>query len=381
MYNIYFILNKNNRFRCCYVLTCIFCFYFFLNKSYSSEFYKVEQPYRENLKQYYTDIEIDTNNKDGLDLENVKKIHDSKLEELKQQELNTELVKILQERQKTFYADEQKQTKREEFLQNNEAKKGETNTKDDDNKDTKKVQKKSWLDNWLVNKDVKPFDYVGRYSAFKLLLLWPLGIKFSAEETRSYGNTTKEAHLFDGRANYGIMPGFYLSAGSDRFKYWRWEVELGYLPIRANKIYDVVIDNVANPYSNFAISNKELSVHILNINFNNYAQYAFFDKSIVAFIGVGIGLGYAWSWDSKISSNFILPVITGQIGINFMVSKTRKMSISYRLSYMNFKINNKYPFIDEKNYLKSNRSIVGGGISFKDLMVQGITIEYQFYTS
>lgn len=374
MYNIYTsILNRNHRVRFLYLLSLVFCLCFCLHSLNASDFYKVEQPYRESLKQYYTDIEPETNNKDNLDLENVKKIHNSTLEELKQQELNMELVRLLQERQKTFYAEEQKQSKREQFLQNNE------NVKDGDK--GVKTQKKSWLDNWLVNKDVKPFDYVGIYSTFKLLLLWPLSIKFSADETRSYGSATKEAHLFDGKANYGIMPGFYLSAGSDRFKYWKWEVELGYLPIRANKIQDLVIDNTANPYSAFSVSNKELSVHILNINFNNYAQYAFFDKSVVGFVGVGIGLGYAWSWDKKISSNFILPVITGQIGITFMVAKTRKMSISYRLSYMNFKINNKYPFIDEKNYLKSNRSIIGGGISFKDLMVQGITIEYQFYTS
>ena len=341
---------------------------------YADEYYKIEQPYRQDLKKYYTDIYNEDENKEILDVNNVHKQYYAKAIELETQEKNIEATKSLREQQ-IFYAKEE-QSKREQYLQNKQQESDDVNTTME-----KKEQSKSWIDNWLVSKDVKPFDYIGSYSSAKLMLIWPLDIKFTADQITPYGTNKVKTDLFNGKAYYGIMPALYLAFGSDKVKYWRWEVELGYLPIRANKIKDVITNIDDHPYSNFSPTTKQLSVHVLNINLNNYAQYAFFNKSIVGFVGLGIGLGYAWSWDKILSSNFILPVITGQIGITFMLTKERKMSVAYRMSYMNFKINNKYRFVDNNNPTQSTGSIIGGGLSFKDLIVQGITIEYKFYTN
>ena len=118
----------------------------------------------------------------------------------------------------------------------------------------------------------------------------------------------------------------------------------------------------------------------MNLNFNNYIQFAFFDKSIVAFLGVGLGIGYAWSFDKdRLSSNFVLPVINAYLGVTFMISKTRKMNISYRLSYIDFSINNKYAWPDGNKVLFDGRPIIGGKTHFKDLFISAISIEYMFY--
>lgn len=370
----------------------------------SEYYYEVETPYRSSLQEQYVDESLEEyyikpktvsslrenylkrKNKINTDMKNAKKEQDLKSalattadvigEPIKTEE--QQMVKNVLTMNNVGTQDslnEKQPSKRDLMLQGKDSSK-----QDKEEKNKVEGTKTSWIDSWLVYKDVKPMDYIGAYSIFKLLFTWPAGMKFSSNETRTVGEKQISAELFNGSADMGFMPAFFISAGNDRFKFWRWEVELGYIPLRVSEIKLLEMNTVDNPGSSFIVSKKNLGTHFINLNFNNYVQFAFFDKSIVTFFGIGLGIGYAWSFDrSRLSSNFVLPVISAYFGFTFMISKTRKMNISYRLSYADFSISNKYAWPDKNKVLSDSRPIVGGKTSFKDLFISAISIEYMFY--
>ena len=370
---------------------------FITNVAKCSDYYLVEQPYRGSLKQYYTDKVPTDDDGDKIELSNIDEVYMNKLIAIDNEERNYQTSQALRQHQtfnenseinnqhrKHFYASADKDeavggtsSKREQFLaqQKSEAD-GKT-----DNKDTKTGEKKSFLDYWLIEKDVNAFEYVGAFATIKLGFVWPLNTKLTADETRVAGTYQNKVHLFDAVGVYGLMPAVFLSAGNDRYKYWKWEFEIGYTPIRGRSVKDMITDTDGSRYADFSLSKKEISVHMLTLNFNNFGQYPILNKKVVLFAGIGLGIGYAWSWDYKMRGNFILPTINAQLGFSMMITKNKQVNFAYRLSYATFKLQNKYPFHDNAGMYSSSRSIIGGGLHFKDMMVQTFTIEYQFYTS
>ena len=276
--------------------------------------------------------------------------------------VNIQVTKEVKEEKKT-------ETKKEE-------KKVEAKT---DGKDEKKEEKKSWVDDWLVENSVKPLDYTGAYATAKLMLLIPNTVNISANETRNLYTAKSKVDLFSGQVKYGFMPGLFLAAGNDKFKWFRWETELGYMGLRATKTDNIKTDTKANPGSSFTLSKKDASAHVLTLGFNAFLQHDFADRSFVGFIGLGLGIGYAWSWGKKLDSSFVLPTVSMMAGISLMLTKTSKLNISYRLMYMSFDLNSKYPFEDKTGRLPKTRPITGGGLNFKNVFINAITLEYQFY--
>ena len=365
---------------------------FITNVAKCSDYYLVEQPYRGSLKQYYTDKVPTDDDGDKIELSNIDEVYMNKLIAIDNEERNYQTSQTLRQHQtfnenseinnqhrKHFYASANKEevaggtsSKREQFLAQQ---KNDTSSKSD-SKDANAGEKKSFLDYWLIEKDVNAFDYVGAFATVKLGFVWPLNTKLSADETQVANTTQSKVHLFDAVGVYGLMPAVFLSAGNDRYKYWKWEFEIGYMPIRGKKVQDMKTD-----YTDMTLSKKEISTHLLTLSFNNFGQYPILNKKVVLFAGIGLGIGYAWSWDYKMRGNFILPTINAQVGFSMMITKNKQVNFAYRLSYATFKLQNKYPFHDNAGMYSSSRSIIGGGLHFKDMMVQTFTIEYQFYTS
>ena len=354
------------------------------NNAICSDYYLVEQPYRQSLKQYYHDKAPTDSNDEELSISNIDEVYLNKMIEINNEEQNYQTsqtlkkyntiddnVKQKNKQRKHFYASADKNSvsdesssKREQFL----AQQKNDTSSQSDSKDANAGEKKSFLDYWLIEKDVNAFDYVGAFATVKLGFVWPLNTKLSADETQVANTTQSKVHLFDAVGVYGLMPAVFLSAGNDRYKYWKWEFEIGYMPIRGKKVQDMKTD-----YTDMTLSKKEISTHLLTLNFNNFGQYPILNKKVVLFLGIGLGIGYAWSWDYKMRGNFILPTLNAQLGFSMMISKNKQVNFAYRLSYATFKLQNKYSF--------TKHSIIGGGIHFKDMMVQTFTIEYQFYTS
>ena len=211
------------------------------------------------------------------------------------------------------------------------------------------------------------------------MLLSPGTTNISANETRNLYTSKSKVDLFTGKVKYGIMPGLFLAAGNDKFKWFRWETELGYLGLRATKTNNIKTNTTDNPGSSFTLSKKDASAHVLTLGFNAYLQHDFADRSFVGFIGLGLGVGYAWSWGKKLDSSFVLPTVSLMAGISFMIAKNSKLNISYRLTFMSFDLNSKYPFEDKTGRLAKTRPITGGGLTFKNVFINAFSVEYQFY--
>ena len=287
--------------------------------------------------------------------------------------VNVQITKEVKEEKKVVDEEEKKSSKRDEYIKSDKADKS-------DKKDEKKEEKKtSWIDDWLIEKSVKPMDYTGAYATAKLMLLIPNTVNISANETRNLYTAKSKVDLFKGQVKYGFMPGLFLAAGNDKFKWFRWETELGYMGLRATKTDKIKTDTNANPGSSFNLSKKDASAHVLTLGFNAFLQHDFADRSFVGFIGLGLGVGYAWSWGKKLDSSFVLPTISMMAGVSFMLTKNSKLNISYRLTYMSFDLNSKYPFEDKTGRLAKTRPITGGGMNFKNVFINAITLEYQFY--
>ena len=121
----------------------------------------------------------------------------------------------------------------------------------------------------------------------------------------------------------------------------------------------------------------------MTLSLNNFLQHDFFNKKLVGFVGLGIGVGYAWSMGTTLSSDFVMPVVTGHLGISFMVGKKSKMNIAYTMMYSQMKLPNKYSFDRYNQYGAdgSNRAIQSGTLKFNQILINGISIEYLFYTA
>ena len=286
--------------------------------------------------------------------------------------VNVQITKEIKEEPKKEEKKEEKKSKREEKMEKSDA----TSDKKDEKKEAKKT---SWIDDWLVESSVKPMDYTGAYATAKLMLLIPNTVNISANETRNLYTAKSKVDLFSGQVKCGFMPGLFLAAGNDKFKWFRWETELGYMGLRATKTDKIKTDEKSNPGSSFTLSKKDASVHVLTLGFNAFLQHDFADRSFVGFIGLGLGVGYAWSWGKKLDSSFVLPTVSMMAGISLMLTKNSKLNISYRLMYMSFDLNSKYPFEDKTGRLAKTRPITGGGLTFKNVFINAITLEYQFY--
>lgn len=287
--------------------------------------------------------------------------------------VNVQITKEVKEEKKVVKEEEKKSSKRDEYIKSDNADKSGTK---DEKKDDKKT---SWIDDWLIEKSVKPMDYTGAYATAKLMLLIPNTVNISANETRNLYTAKSKADLFKGQVKYGFMPGLFLAAGNDKFKWFRWETELGYISLRATKTNNIKTDATNNPGSEFTLSKKDASAHVLTLGFNAFLQHEFADRSFVGFIGLGLGVGYAWSWGKKLDSSFVLPTVSIMAGISLMLTKNSKLNISYRLMYMSFDLNSKYPFEDKTGRLAKTRPITGGGLNFKNVFINAMTLEYQFY--
>ena len=343
----------------------------------SVEFYEVERPYRKSLDgEYQYNIDAKENTNEYIDLDNVQKVYIKHKNDLYAKERNT---KIQNEKDK----EEERRNDRkkiDQIYEESTEKKGKS-----ENTETtieKKKTHKSWIEEWLPKSDTKPMELLGEYLNFKVWLTWPMSTNISAKETSGYTDNYHTTQLFTGKAKYYLLPAIFISAGNDRFKWWRWEIELGYIPLLAKNTGNLVTSSETSGYT-FKINNKDLSVHLLTLSLNNFLQHDFFNKKLVGFVGLGIGIGYAWSMGTTLSSDFVMPIITGHLGISFMVGKKSKMNIAYTMMYSQMRLPNKYSFNRYNQYGAdgSNRAIQSGTLKFSQILINGISIEYLFYTA
>ena len=350
-------------------LAIIFFFTIFTHKdAFCVEFYEIEKPYRKHLNQQYN-YDVDGGNQTNqiLDMERITDVYTNKYYNLYADEKKTN-EKLEKDKE------EESMSKRQKFKQQSNEK-VETQI-------TQKTTKKSWVEEWLPNTSVLPMTMVGAYTTFKLWLTIPSPTSISAKETAGSSDNYTTTQLFTGKAKYNIMPSMFIAIGNDKFKCWRWEIELGYLPILARNTGELTSDDAISEYT-FYLQRKDLSMHLLTLSVNNFLQHEFFNKHLVGFIGLGIGVRYAWSMGSTLSSDFVLPVVTGHLGISFMLGKKSKINIAYTLMYSRISLPNKYSFdrINGYGVDGSNRAIQSGTLKFEQMLINGFSFEYLFYTA
>ena len=340
--------------------------------AYGVEFYEAEAPRRQTLNENYVyNIDVDESVDQGLDLSQIKQVYRAQQGDLylAEQKNKEELTKVQQERD----------SKRQKFIQKNES--GTEVIKTVDTKISKKEVKKTWIDDWLPENNIKPMDLVGAYIAFKFrpIIISPTTI--SAKETTGYTDNYHTTQLFSGTAKYHISPSFLISVGNDRFKWWRWELELGYTMMLARNTGNLETDSAIAGYT-FFLDKKDLSAHLLTFVFNGFLQRAFYDQRLVGFVGLGLGVGHAWSMGSTLSSDFVFPIVTGQLGVSFMVKKA-KVNIAYALTYTRIALPNKYSFdrVNSFGVDGSNKAIQSGSLKFSAFLLNSLSIEYMFYTA
>ena len=128
--------------------------------AYGVEFYEAEAPRRQTLNENYVyNIDVDESVDQGLDLSQIKQVYRAQQGDLylAEQKNKEELTKVQQERD----------SKRQKFIQKNES--GTEVIKTVDTKISKKEVKKTWIDDWLPENNIKPMDLVGAYIAFKFM--------------------------------------------------------------------------------------------------------------------------------------------------------------------------------------------------------------------
>lgn len=369
--NIEILYKKCKSFIC---LTAVLAYTMLVEQVFATEFYEIETPYRKTLNsnyQYNIDIDEETSNKE-IDYIKIDRVFVDKNKQLYAEEKEAKKAIATE-------AKEQTSSKRQQFLQN-----GGKSTTADTNIVKKQEEKKSWIQDWFPKTSVKPFELIGAYISFKLWFSWTTSSGISATETTSIYDTSTTKDLFTGKANFNVLPAFSIAVGNDRFKWWRWEIELGYNPTFGSEISNLTSSEEMSAYS-FDISKKDISFHLLHLSMNNYLQYAFFDKTLVGYIGLGLGVGYAWSMSSTLSSDFVMPMVKGTIGFSFMLTDKAKLNVSYNLIYTNINIPSNYAFTRVRNSngstTESNYAIQGGSLKFKNVIINAITFEYQFYTA
>ncbi len=353
-------LNFINTLHKVIIIICVIQSFIFSYKiSYGFEFYEVDSPYKKKMSKKYTDSSK-KNDDYKVSLDDVNRTHEKNLNELYAEQLDIEKQDEIEKMERA--------SKRRRLINN-------TVSVDDNTQMPKRTDAKSFLDKWIVIKDKKPMDVIGPYTSLKLMLMYPMQSSVRVEETTNTASGLVTKGIFSANAEFHIMPSFFIAVGSDQFKVWRWEFELGYLPILAGKIKDF---QQYDQTKNLNVSKKDLSVHLMTLGVNNYYQRAFFDDKLVGFIGLGIGIGYGWSMGSTIGSDFVMPIVKGSIGFSMLVNKTAKLNIAYTLLYSMMKLPSKYTFIDSGG--GSSPAIRSGTLDFGKLIINGISIEYQFCT-
>lgn len=350
----------------------IFTIIFFSAKNAESiEFYKIDEPNRKILSQNYKqEIDEEDQGKNTVDIDLINNDFIRKSDKLYAEKHDAE-IKIAKD-------NEEKLTKRQRFEQqnklNNSGLNYETSIKEKENS-------KSFMDKLLPFNQIKPMEMVGVYTRIGFLLTLPMPMKFHANEMVGYDNY-KNVQLFSGNAKYRLMPAISLAVGNDRFKLWRWEAEIGFSTLLSTGISNFYPSKDMSEYA-FSIENKDLSMHLMTLSFNNFLQHAFFDNRLVGFVGLGLGVGYAWSMGKALSSDFVMPIVTSHLGISFMVGKKSKINIAYTMLYSQMSLPNRYGFSRKKtsNANSNNYASRGGRIKFNQLLINGISIEYLFYTA
>ena len=355
-----------------FILLLFFSFNILINNAIGgTNYYEVENPYKMALQKNY-DMEEEEHNAEKLDLSKVHQQYLKRRDSLLVAEAKETDTKDIKKKEK-----EQKGDRKQ--IEGNKDLPDDTKQNTDLKKAEKEAKEKSWIDDWVVKTDKVPHDIVGAYTSLKLGLTIPFDVKsFSATETTRLGDVQRKKNLFSGSAEVGFMPAFYIATGNDRWKWFRWEFEVGYIPFRATKLKYQSSTEMQN-YT-FHITKQQLSLHIFTGGVNAYLQMQFFDNKIVGFIGCGLALGYAWSWDRNLSGDFLLPVVKGMLGFSMLVRDKAKLTISYNLSYMSADIPSKYQFARSINGGVQNQgAIYNGSLKFGDIIIQGIQFEYQFY--
>ena len=326
------------------------------------EFYEIEDPHRKLLgNKYRYDADVDDFEGRSPD------IIDLKYSYIKKNNYLYNEQESVRKKLALYASEEGKSSKRQRFKQQQKQ------NSDNDNSDVKIEEKKiskSWIDDWLPDVSTKPMEMVGEYTAFRFWFASPMFANVNARETNANGTMD----LFSGKAKYHIMPAFSVAFGNDRFKFWRYELELGYIPLLSSGISNFSQSGDASGLD-ISVTKKDLSMHLMTLAFNNFIQHEFFDKKLVGFAGLGLGVGHAWSMGAKLSSDFVMPIVTGHLGISFMIGNKSKINISYTMLYSQMSIGNKYSFA------KDGHAIKGGSLKFSRLLINGFSVEYLFYTA
>ena len=335
------------------IITVSMCF---LKNAFCKEFYEFDTPKRKiMIKNYIYNIDAVYGSKKKFDNKSIDRVYAQKKQALK---------------------NEKNDVKKKEKI---DKKLAESKKKKFKLIDLDKKNVKSWLQDWLPSKE-KPMNIVGAYTSFKLLAVMPFNLNISANETSGmYGNYSQK-QLFTGVAKYFITPAFAIAVGNDKIKWWRWETELGYFPIIARNKGSVSTQDSMSGYK-FLLTRKDLSMHLLTMSFNNFLQHAFLDENLVCYVGLGAGVGYAWSMSSKLSSDFVMPIVNGSFGVSFMVAKKTKMNISYMIMYSRFGLPNKYQFnrISPAGKKEGDRAIQSGKLKFNQFLINVFSIELLLY--
>lgn len=327
-----------------------------------AEFYEEFSPIRSSLADQYAQAQM-ANNHIEID---INKINSNYIN--RQEQINKDTIK-LEEKQEAKKIEEKQKAESEKKL-------ADIKKKAEEKKGKKGA---SWIDKWLLNTKTKPFELVGMYSSAKIMMAYQMDTKFSSYETRSVNGNSHDYDLFSGKASYWIMPYVALSAGNDKRKWFRWEFELGYRPVIVQKIKSLKSYPMDTNITDFTVGKKDLSFHLLTCIFQAFYQHEFFDKNLIGFIGAGAGFGYAWGMGSKVSGNFVLPIVRLSLGVNMMITKKIKLNIAFFFDYMQLNMWVKYAFTDNNNIVAAGRAIQNGRVKFGDMFVSGLSFEYQFY--
>ena len=343
---------------------------------FGADFYEINSPVRNALQvnyQYNID-NVESTDDRILDAENVRKAYVSNANKIYAEKKETD-IKLIADK------DEADKAKRQKFLDTKD--KQQAPATNVEKKDDKKNEKKSWIDDWLPETSIKPFEMVGAYTSFKIMLIKPMSTNISATEKRNSSGETKSYDLFSGKTNFKFFPAFFVAIGNDRFKWFRWEVELGYLPLWSTGAGTLTSSSDMSNYT-FTTTKDELSVHLTTLALNGFIQHDYFNKNLVFYIGMGIGVGYGFSFSKTLGSNFVMPIINLDAGFSFMVGKKAKINLGYRFMYSTMSMPNRYAFTRSNQYgntNSTNRAILGGSLKFDKLFINAIVVEYQFYTA
>lgn len=226
-----------------------------------------------------------------------------------------------------------------------------------------------------------PNTIAGMYGSVRVYYDMPMQADFSASEKRLYTVPAKEVDLFTGKATFKSIPSFSIAVGNEMKQFYRWEMELGYIPIVGDSISNLATSPTLGESSSFDVTASMFSMHFMNVSTNHFIKFPILDNEYEIFIGGGIGIGYAFPMSSEpLASNFILPTAQLMSGIEFTFGDRSKIAIFYRLFYADFKLHNKVPFYDKNNIAPDLRPIDYGSLHIQDLFINGIGIEYKFYT-